>query len=45
MAVDPADAAEVEKLYEYGERLSEAKDKSEVPPSLSPNPQLFISSI
>ncbi|XP_078176764.1 apoptosis inhibitory protein 5 (API5) [Carex rostrata] len=29
MAVDPADAAEVEKLYEYGERLSEVKDKSE----------------
>ncbi|KAJ4770202.1 Apoptosis inhibitor 5 [Rhynchospora pubera] len=29
MAADPADAAEVEKLYEFGERLNEAKDKSE----------------
>jgi hypothetical protein len=29
MAVDPADAAEVEKLYEFGERLNEAKDKSQ----------------
>ncbi|RWV98478.1 hypothetical protein GW17_00038670 [Ensete ventricosum] len=26
-----ADAAEVERLYEFGERLNEAKDKSEVP--------------
>ncbi|KAJ3686159.1 hypothetical protein LUZ61_015323 [Rhynchospora tenuis] len=29
MAADPADMAEVEKLYEFGERLNEAKDKSQ----------------
>lgn len=32
MAAADADAAEVERLYELGERLSSAKDKSEVPP-------------
>ena len=31
-AAADADAAEVERLYELGERLSSAKDKSEVPP-------------
>jgi len=31
MAAAAADAAEVERLYELGERLSSAKDKSEVP--------------
>ena len=31
MAAADADAAEVERLYELGERLSSAKDKSEVP--------------
>lgn len=31
MATDAAaDAAEVENLYQYGERLNEAKDKSQV---------------
>ncbi|ONK66779.1 uncharacterized protein A4U43_C06F11880 [Asparagus officinalis] len=29
MAGDSSDAAEVEKLYEFGERLSESKDKSQ----------------
>jgi hypothetical protein len=32
MAAADADAAEVERLYELGERLSFAKDKSQVPP-------------
>lgn len=26
-----ADAKDIEKLYEYGERLNEVKDKSQVP--------------
>lgn len=30
MAAAAEDASDVEKLYEYGERLNEAKDKSEV---------------
>lgn len=34
MAAADADAAEVERLYELGERLSSSKDKSEVPPPI-----------
>ena len=30
MATDSSDAAEVEKLYQFGERLNESKDKSQV---------------
>lgn len=30
MAADSSDAAEVDKLYEFGERLNESKDKSQV---------------
>lgn len=35
MAAAAEDASDVEKLYEYGERLNEAKDKSEVSLHLS----------
>lgn len=39
-----AEAAEVEKLYEFGERLNEAKDKSQVPLLLifNPTPSIFV---
>jgi hypothetical protein len=43
MAAVDADAAEVERLYELGDRLS-AKDKSEVPPSASASPKHSVPS-
>lgn len=30
MGTERSDAADVDKLYEYGERLNEAQDKSQV---------------
>lgn len=46
MATDTAaDPAEVEKLYQYGERLNEAKDKSQVRLPLRALPGFPITSL
>lgn len=42
MAAAAEEANDVEKLYEHGERLNEAKDKTLVPSPLPPlHPNLF----
>ena len=37
------EAKQIEKLYEFGERLNEAKDKSQVGPSFLPSLSLSLS--
>lgn len=46
MAEASEEAKDIEKLYEYGERLNEVKDKSQVPDSIDfRNPHFRILAI